>query len=52
MPLNAKNARLVPADESYTTLLIVAAVFLLIGSVFLAVRSYQIFGSVWPVGGG
>jgi len=40
-----------PPDELYTTLLIIAAVVLLLGIVFISVRSYQFFGSLWPVGG-
>ncbi len=38
-------------DDIYMTLLITSAVVLLIGVVFVAVRSYQLFGSVWPPGG-
>lgn len=37
-----------PQDDIYVTLLIVAAVVLLIGVIFIAVRSYQLFGSIWP----
>ncbi len=38
-------------DDIYMTLLITSAVVLLIGVVYIAVRSYQLFGSVWPVSG-
>lgn len=40
-----------PQDDIYLTLLITSAVVLLIGVVFIAVRSYQLFGSVWPPSG-
>lgn len=37
-------------DSLYTTLLIVSAATLLIGIVFMIVRSIQFFDSVWPAG--
>jgi hypothetical protein len=40
-----------PQDDIYLTLLITSAVVLLIGVIFVAVRSYQLFGSVWPPSG-
>ena len=47
-----KNNQVAPADDLYTTLLIIAAAVQLIGVVFVAVRSVQIFESLWPAGGG
>lgn len=47
-----KNNQVAPADDLYTTLLIISAAVLLIGIVFVAVRSVQIFESLWPAGGG
>ena len=41
-----------PPDELYTTLLIVATVMLLVGIIFIGVRSYQFFESLWPPAGG
>jgi len=38
--------QLPPPDELYTTLLIVAAVMLLLGIIFIGVRSYQFFDSL------
>jgi len=38
-------------DDIYVTLLISAAAVLLIGVIFVAVRSYQLFGSLWPPSG-
>jgi hypothetical protein len=40
-----------PQDDIYLTLLITSAVVLLIGVIFVAVRSYQLFGAVWPPSG-
>jgi hypothetical protein len=42
---------IVAQDDIYMTLLITSAVVLLIGVVYIAVRSYQLLGSVWPVSG-
>lgn len=39
-----------PHDSLYTTLLIVSAVTLLIGVIFMISRSISFFGSVWPSG--
>lgn len=48
----ASNRRKVaPVDDLYLVLLIVAATVLLFGIVFIAIRSNQFFGSIWPVGG-
>ena len=41
-----------PPDDLYTTLLIVAAVVLFAGILFIGVRSQGYFGSLWPPGGG
>jgi hypothetical protein len=51
MPPTNRPPVIVPQDDIYMTLLITAAIVLLIGVIFLAVRSYQLFGSVWPVSG-
>jgi len=40
-----------PQDDIYVTLLVTSAVVLLFGIIFVAVRSFQLFGSVWPPGG-
>lgn len=40
-----------PQDDIYMTLLITSAAVLLIGLIFVAVRSYQLFGSLWPQSG-
>lgn len=50
-PIASNRRNVVPADDLYLVLLITATVILLIGIVFLAVRSYQYFDSLWPVGG-
>ena len=43
----------VPAqNDLYTVLLIVAAGLLFIGTIYLGVRSYQLFESLWPPAGG
>jgi hypothetical protein len=39
-----------PHDSLYTTLLIVSAVTLLIGIIFIVARSLEFFGSIWPKG--
>ena len=44
--------RATPQDDLYTVLLIIAAALLLIGTIYLAVRCWQLFGSVWPPAGG
>jgi hypothetical protein len=41
-PVDSRN------DDIYMTLLISAAAVLLIGLIFVAVRSYQLFDSIWP----
>ncbi len=41
-----------PGADLYTVLLIVAAGLLLIGTVFVAVRTQQFFGSLLPPSGG
>jgi hypothetical protein len=40
-----------PADDLYTTLLIVAAGMLLIGIIFLAVRTVGLYEALLPPGG-
>lgn len=35
-------------EDIYLTLLISSAVLLLIGLIVVAVRSYELFGSLWP----
>ncbi len=41
-----------PQNDLYTLHLIVAAAFLLIGIIYLAVRATQLFGSPFPPPGG
>ena len=50
--IGSKGPQVAPPDDLYTTLLIIAAALLLIGIVFISVRSFQFFDSLWPVGGG
>jgi len=52
MATQPTGPRLVPADELYTTLLMVATGLLFVGIVFIIVRSVQLFGSVFPAPGG
>ena len=53
MALDApKNTQVAPPDDLYTVLLIVAAGLLLTGIIYISVRSFQLFDSLWPVGGG
>jgi len=47
-----KGPQLAPPDDLYTTLLIIAAALLLIGIVYVSIRSFQLFDSLWPAGGG
>jgi len=47
-----KGPHIAPPDDLYTALLILAAGLLLFGIVFVSVRSVQLFGSLWPAGGG
>ena len=51
-PQNSTGPKPEPQNDIYTLLLIVAAALLLCGTIFLAVRSSQLLGSVWPPGGG
>ena len=39
-----------PHDSLYTSLLVISAVTLFIGIIFIVARSYEFFGSVWPRG--
>ena len=41
-----------PQNDLYTSLLIIAAALLLLGTIYIAARSSQLFGSIWPVSGG
>jgi hypothetical protein len=43
-----KPSFVAPQDDIYVTLLVTSAVVLLFGIIFVAVRSYQLFGSIWP----
>jgi len=47
-----KGPQLAAPDNLYTMLLIIAAVLLLIGIIYISVRSFQLFDSLWPAGGG
>jgi hypothetical protein len=47
----AQQPRLAPQNDVYTLMLIVAGVLLLTGIIFMAVRSQQFFGSVFPPSG-
>ncbi len=49
---NTGTQRVVPPDDLYTTLLITASALLLLGIIFISVRSVTLFGSLWPAGGG
>lgn len=40
-----------PQNDLYTALLIIAASLLLFGTIYIAARSSQLFGSIWPEGG-
>ena len=48
MPPPNTGQRFAPQDDLYTVLLIIAAVLLLFGIIFIAVRSSQLLGSVFP----
>lgn len=39
-----------PHDSVYTVLLVISAAALLFGIVFLIMRSFELFGSIWPQG--
>jgi hypothetical protein len=47
-PVTPSGPRYAPQNDLYTTLLIVAFGLLLIGTIYLVVRSSQLFGSVLP----
>lgn len=49
---NPTGPRIAPQDDLYTTLLIAATALLLIGIVFLVVKSDMLFGTPFPPGGG
>ncbi|MCG3139051.1 MAG: hypothetical protein HJJLKODD_02929 [Phycisphaerae bacterium] len=42
--------RISPTSDIYTMLLIIATLFLLAGTVFLAMRNQELFGSWMPLG--
>lgn len=44
------NNHVEPHDNLYTVLVVASAAMLFIGTVFLIIRSYQLFGSIWPAG--
>jgi hypothetical protein len=46
-----KPSFVTPQDDIYVTLLVTSAIVLLFGIIFVAVRSYQLFGSIWPPAG-
>ena len=47
-PPNSTGPKIAPQNDLYTILLIVAASMLLIGVIYLSVRSVQLFGSLFP----
>ncbi len=47
--VGGKN-RIVPASDVYTSLLIIATVFMILGTVFLAWKSSVLFGTWLPTG--
>ena len=47
-PVTSTGPRYAPQNDLYTVLLIVAFGLLLIGTIYLIVRSTQLFGSVLP----
>ncbi len=49
---NITGPKAPPQDDLYTVILVVAAALLFIGTVYLAVRSTQLFGSLFPPAGG
>ncbi|MGB9625622.1 MAG: hypothetical protein ACPMAQ_12270 [Phycisphaerae bacterium] len=50
VPTTAQAVR--PGADLYSVLLIVATVLLALGTIFVAVRSQQLFGSLLPPSGG
>lgn len=48
MPPQPTGPRFAPQDDLYTVLLIIATTLLLFGIIFIAVRSSQLMGSVFP----
>jgi hypothetical protein len=51
-PIPATPPQVRPGADLYTVLLIVATALLAAGTILLAVRSQQLFGSLWPPSGG
>ncbi len=40
-----------PESDIYTVLLAIATVFVLLGTIFVSIRSHQLFGHWLPIGG-
>lgn len=51
-PQGPSGPRIAPQNDIYTVLLATAAGLLFFAIIVLAVRSHQLFGSVFPAGGG
>lgn len=51
-PLSTAPAQVRPSADLYTVLLILATALLAAGTVFVAVRTQQMFGSLLPPAGG
>jgi hypothetical protein len=51
MPPQPTGPRYAPQDDLYTVLLIIATAILLFGVIFIAIRSSQLLGGVFPTGG-
>lgn len=49
---NATGPRVPPQNDLYTFNLIVAAALLLVGIIYVAVRTINMFGSLFPPAGG
>ena len=52
MAATPSGPRYSPADDLYTTLLIVAASILFIGIVYIGARTAMLYGSLFPPAGG
>ncbi|MBI4580110.1 MAG: hypothetical protein HY718_10440 [Planctomycetes bacterium] len=50
MAQTTNSPQVEPHDSLYTTLLVISAVTLLIGIIFMIARSIQFFDSIWPKG--
>ncbi|MCC7420751.1 MAG: hypothetical protein IT428_10735 [Planctomycetaceae bacterium] len=51
MPPTPNGPRVAAQDDLYTVLLICATALLLIGTIFIAVRSSMLFDTAFPVAG-